>query len=243
MLKHFRMDLHIHTCLSPCADLEMLPGALVKEAKNKKLDAIGICDHNSMENVAAVKKAASKEGLCVFAGIEITSAEEVHILAFFDENAAQDKMQDIVYNNLSGKNDADFFGEQLVTDENGRLISSNEKLLIGSTSLKVEEIVHTVHDLGGLAIASHIDRESFSILGHLGFIPRQLALDAVELSANYELEKLGDYESYGLPIVAFSDAHFLSDIGRICTDFLLDEPTLPEIKMAFKGAGGRGLSI
>ena len=32
MLKVFNCDLHIHTCLSPCAELDMHPKALVERA-------------------------------------------------------------------------------------------------------------------------------------------------------------------------------------------------------------------
>ena len=82
-IKEFKADMHIHTCLSPCADLEMSPRNIIKEAKKKGLDIIGICDHNSAENFPAVEKSANKEGIKVIGGIEITSREEVHVLALF----------------------------------------------------------------------------------------------------------------------------------------------------------------
>ena len=83
-MKTFRGDLHIHTCLSPCAELEMSPKNIVQQAKNIGLDIIAICDHNSCENVPFVKKTAEKEGLNFIGGMEVTSREEVHILALFD---------------------------------------------------------------------------------------------------------------------------------------------------------------
>jgi len=52
-MRVLRADLHIHTCLSPCAQREMVPTAIVKRAKAAGLDMIGICDHNSAENAGA----------------------------------------------------------------------------------------------------------------------------------------------------------------------------------------------
>lgn len=242
-LREFRVDLHIHTCLSPCADLTMIPSALIKEAKKKNLDGIGICDHNSAENVTVIKKAGEREGLKVFGGIEISSSEEVHILAFFDDDASLLKMQDTVYKNLSGENDASYFGEQLIADENDRFIESNDRLLIGSTGLSVSEIVSITHELDGVSIASHIDRESFSLIGQLGFIPEGLAIDALEVSYRYKQNKNIDIRSFDLPLVTSSDAHYLPDIGRSFTTFFLSELSFAEMLMAFQGVKGRKVTI
>ena len=221
MLGEFKADLHIHTSLSPCAELTMLPTAIVKQAKMQALDIIGICDHNSAENVTAVRKAGEREGLQVLGGMEITSSEEVHILGFFGDDALRE-MQDVIHRNLAGKNDEDAFGMQLIVDEHDTPMELSDRLLIGATDLTVDEIVELIHSLGGIAIASHIDRESFSIIGQLGFIPPDLALDALELSASREPSMVADYESYGLPFVTSSDAHFLPDIGKTSTIILLN---------------------
>ena len=242
-LREFKVDLHIHTCLSPCADLTMIPSALIKEAKKKNLDGIGICDHNSAENVAVVKKVGEREGLKVFGGIEISSREEVHILAYFDDDDALIQMQNTVYNDLSGKNDASYFGEQLVADENDAFIESNDRLLIGSTGLPVSKIVQLTHSLGGVSVASHIDRESYSLIGQLGFIPEGLPLDALEVSYRYKQNKNIDIRSFGLPLVTSSDAHYLSDIGRSFTTFFLGELSFAEMVMAFQGVKGRKVTI
>lgn len=242
-LREFKADLHIHTCLSPCAELTMLPTAIVKQAKMQDLDIIGICDHNAAENVNAVKKAGEKRGLQVLGGMEITSSEEVHILGFFGDDAAIWEMQDIVSKNLAGENDEDVFGMQLVVDEYDTPTELNDRLLIGATSLTVDEIVESIHRLGGLAIASHIDREAFSIIGQLGFIPEELPLDALELSSNCKSSEIDIYRGYGFPLVTFSDAHFPADIGKISTTFFLNAPSFSEIKMAFQGIEGREVRI
>ncbi|MFQ5867357.1 MAG: PHP domain-containing protein [bacterium] len=241
MLKEFKVDLHIHTCLSPCGDLKMLPTVIIKQAKKRNLNVIGICDHNSAENVEAVEKAGEREGLQVLGGLEITSREEVHILAFFNDINLQE-IQNLIYENLSGENNQEAFGEQLVVDQYDKIIGYNKKLLIGATSLSVDEIVKLVHRLGGLAIASHIDKETFSIISQLGFIPEGLDLDALELSPNYELRtplRTRNYESYGFPLVTFSDAHYLEDIGRSVTCFVIEEATVDEIGKALLNRDGR----
>ena len=216
---------------------------MILQAKKQNLDGIGICDHNSAENVPAIKKAGEREGLPVLGGLEITSCEEVHILAFFGEDGPLGKMQNIVDKNLSGENDENVFGEQLIVDEHDNIVGSNKRLLIGATSLSVDEIVRSVHRLGGIAIASHVDREAFGIIGQLGFIPEELSLDALELSPNCEPSGVADYRSYGFPLIASSDAHFLSDIGETFTRFFVSAPSFSEFAMAFRSTMGREVRL
>jgi hypothetical protein len=242
-MKEYKMDLHIHTCLSPCAQDEMLPSDIIESAKNRGLDAVGICDHNSAENVFAVRKAGARQGVQVLGGMEICSSEEVHILAFFGDDNALLEMQNIVYENLPGKNDEKYFGTQLLTDEEDRITGSMDKLLIGSTTLTIDEIARQVHRLGGRTIAAHIDRDSFSIIAQLGFIPEQLSLDALELSWRCGRDEAGNYKGYGLPLVKSSDAHFLSDIGKAVTTFKISEPSFSEVEMAFGRLDGRAVNI
>jgi predicted metal-dependent phosphoesterase TrpH len=101
-MKQFKMDLHIHSCLSPCADLEMSPRSIVEKSLAKGLDGIALCDHNSAENVSAVLKAGAQLGLHVLPGIEINSVEEVHTLAIFDRKDQAVAMQEIVYQAFPG---------------------------------------------------------------------------------------------------------------------------------------------
>jgi len=243
MLKDFRGDLHIHTCLSPCGSNEMLPTAIVKEAKKRNLDVIGICDHNSVENVEAVRKAGQKQAQAVIAGVEITSREEVHILGLFDNDEALQDIKRMIDQNLRGENDEKAFGEQLIVDETDRIIGSNGRLLIGATELSIEEVVDAIRDLGGLAIASHVDRESFGILGQLGLIPSGLRLDALELSASAIAGRKKLYQEYNLPFVTSSDAHYLDDIGRSCTSFFMKKVSVEEIRKALQGKDGRRVMI
>jgi 3',5'-nucleoside bisphosphate phosphatase len=183
MLKIFNCDFHIHTCLSPCAELDMHPQALVEKALEAKLDLVAICDHNSSENVPFVMNAARDKNLIVLPGMEISTSEEVHILAIFDclDNLAA--LQKLVYRHLDGENDERLFGVQAIVNENGEVEGINDKLLIGATDLSLDKLITHIHQLNGLAIAAHIDRESFSVLSQLGFIDEKIKFDALEITA------------------------------------------------------------
>jgi predicted metal-dependent phosphoesterase TrpH len=233
-MRRVRADLHLHTCLSPCADEQMQPTAIVKQARKMGLDMIGICDHNSAENAAAVIRAGLREGLSVIPGMEITSREEVHILGLFESENDLMRMQDLVYENLPGENCEESFGPQTVADEWDRVVGTNRRLLIGATTLTVEQIADAVHERRGLAIASHVDRERFSLTGQLGFIPKELNLDAVEVSRPFPAG-----QGYGYPVVTSSDAHFLDDIGKSVTCFMLEDVSLDEIHKALCAESGR----
>lgn len=239
MLKPYKADLHIHTCLSPCADLKMSPRAIAERAKTEEIDILGICDHNSAENVPALIKAARKFKIFVLPGLEITSQEEVHILALFDKPESAYKMQEIIYQNLPGENDEEAFGMQVVVNENGEVLRFNNKLLIGASTLSIEEVVQAIHSLDGLAIAAHIDREGFSLIGQLGFIPPHLELNALEISPHISYRDAMDKFHPHLPLTCSSDAHFLEEIGRCSTSFYIEKATTQEIKMAFLNRKGR----
>ena len=240
-MKIFRGDLHIHTCLSPCADLDMSPSTIVKKSLEKGLDLIAVCDHNSAENVGAVLRAGIEQGLHVLPGIEINSSEEVHILALFDSEIQAKIMQDIIYRNLKGCNRPDIFGDQVVVNEYDEVEGFNDKLLIGSTGLGLDEIVKETHNIGGLSIASHVDRPSYSILSQLGFIPGDLDLDAIEVTyrANDRFFTERRQDIGELAVIKSSDAHFSNDIGTVTTSFYMKSPTVEEIRLAFRGRLGR----
>ncbi|MEW5814933.1 MAG: PHP domain-containing protein [Spirochaetota bacterium] len=236
-LKNYRLDLHIHTCLSPCGDNSMVPGTIISHAKMKNLDGIGISDHNSAENVSAVQEAAERERLIVLGGIEITTREEIHILGFFENNEALFGMQAVIYENLPGENNEEFFGEQLTVDSHDRVTGRNRRLLMGATNLSIDVIIQWIHHFKGIAIAAHIDRPSYSIVSQLGFIPEGVKLDALELSPHHS-KVMGQYD-YSLPLVTFSDAHYPDEIGKAATTFLLETATVKELKNVLYTCDGR----
>ena len=245
MLKPHLADLHIHTVLSPCGEVEMIPPLIVERALELGLSLIAITDHNSAENVAAVMGAAEGTNLTVLPGMEVETEEEVHILCLFGTLEQVLTMQGRVYNHLpSLKNKEDVFGPQFVVDATGEFIAYNERLLLTATSLSVEEVVDRVNELDGICIPAHVDRPSYSLLANLGFIPPHLNFPALEITPRAEpaelLEQFPDLAGHTL--IVGGDAHCLSEInpGIVLT---MKEPTIAELSLAFAGREGREVKI
>lgn len=245
MLKKFRADLHIHSCLSPCSDWAMSPRKIVQQSLEVGLDLIALCDHNSAENAGATIREGSRQGVQVLPGMEICSREEVHILALFDTLAPALEMQAYVYANLPGENKTEVFGFQVVANEQDEVIGENPRLLIGATRLSLHDIVNKTHVLGGINISCHVDRPGYGIINQLGFIPEDLNLDGLEVSYRIRLaEAAQTVPGIGnQACVTASDAHYLDDIGKAFTVFQIASPTLAEIRLALAGKDGRRILV
>jgi 3',5'-nucleoside bisphosphate phosphatase len=241
MFRIYRCDLHVHTCLSPCGDLDMYPRAVVEKAISEQLDVIAICDHNASENVKYVIQAAEGKPLLVLPGMEITSSEEVHILALFDRLDNLLNIQETVYAHLSGTNREEIFGCQAIVNDLDEVEGFNDRLLLGATKLSLQDVINHVHRAEGLVIASHIDRGSFSVISQLGFVSPDIAFDALEVSHRLGMakarSKYPDLMRYAF--VESSDAHFIHEIGQGVTSIFLAEATITELKMAFERRAGR----
>jgi PHP family Zn ribbon phosphoesterase len=222
----------------------MSPKKIVQKSIEQGLDLIALCDHNTAENAAAAMREGAQHGVAVLPGIEICSKEEVHLVTLFKniENALE--MQEYVYAHLPGENQPEVFGNQIIADEHDHVLGENPRLLIGATQLGLHDIVKKTHQLDGICICSHVDRPAYSLIGQLGFIPDDLKLDGVEVSFRVSLDKVHEtipgIDDY--PCVRFSDAHFLDDIGKVWTEFVLAAPTLEEIRMALDGKKGRRIA-
>lgn len=246
-MREFVVDLHVHTCLSACGMPVMIPPKIVAAAKLQGVDGIGITDHNSAANVEAVTAAAKAAGggFTVFGGMEITTQEEIHLLALFPDGEALYRLQDLVESRLYGRNNPDFFGEQYIVDAEGYVTGTSSLLLAGATGLSIDEAVDAVHEHGGIAVAAHIDRMSFSIVSQLGFIPPTLPLDGVEISKPAPVEtggrSAGAIETRRLPVIASSDAHTPEMIGAAASVVCCKELSFGELKAAFAGEGGRSI--
>jgi PHP family Zn ribbon phosphoesterase len=244
-LRFFLADLHIHTVLSACAEVEMLPELIVEQAQEMGLNIIAVTDHNSAENAASVVNAAEGTDVTVLPGMELQTREEAHLVCLFDTLEQVERWQEEVYAHLPPlKNDDDAFGTQVVLDADGEAVGTNERLLLTATSFSVEEAVQGVHALDGLCIPAHVDRPAYSIIANLGFIPPDLEIAGVEISSlvgpKEARERFPQLERYSL--ITSGDAHRLSEMSKRTT-LKMAEPTVTEIALALAGEGDRGVWV
>lgn len=242
----FRADLHIHSVLSPCGDLDMSPVRIIQEAKNKKLDIIGITDHNSTLHADVLIELGKKEGITVFPGVEVNTREEVHCLAFFENAESTKSFQKFINQNLPNiKNKPERFGEQLIVNENEEILSEVESILILGLKVSIEEVEKEVHRLKGVFIPAHIDRAMNGIYAQMGFLPDDLNIDAFEVSASVNLSELlkKRTELKNNILITNSDAHYPDDIGRVVTEYYMRAPSFNEWIKTLKVEGGRKIRM
>lgn len=227
-------DFHIHTALSPCGDDDMTPNNIVNMAVLKGLDAIAITDHNSAKNVPACIECAKDKPLVVIPGMEIETAEEIHMLALFDNADALMRLDKIVSENLPDiKNREDIFGEQIIYDSNDNPIEREENMLVTATALDIAAAAGIVRQLGGVAIPAHIDKSSYSIVSNLGFIPDGQEYSAVEVKDPLKIDKLSESNKLDKYLIIHnSDAHYLWDIHE--KEFFVDVDNISELDIINK---------
>lgn len=244
-MKRFRADLHVHTVLSPCAEVEMIPPLIVQQALEDQIDLIAITDHNASANVSAVQKAAEGTDLIVLPGMEVQTREDVHLLTIFENLTGLEAWQKQVDQALPALlNNPEFLGEQFVVDETGEFIRSEPRLLLTSTRLSIDEIFERVGELGGLVIPAHVERTSYGLLPTLGLISEKWNLSALEISRHTQpgkaVESFRALRNY--PLIQSGDVHRLNEfLGT--TVFHLAAPTLREISLAFQNIDGREVCI
>ena len=241
-MNHYRADLHIHTVLSPCGDLEMSPANIIASALTKGLHIIGITDHNCTLQAPLVKQLGQEAGIFVLCGAEVTTREEIHCLAFFEGEHSLGKFQEYLENHLPHiSNIPEKFGYQVVVDRDENIIQQYPWLLISGLDQSLEEVAATVRSLGGIFIPAHVSRPKFSLISQLGFIPPDLDADALEISRHTTQEELYQQFSYlrRWSVIQSSDAHFPEDIGKVFTLFEMETISFQEIKKALSGEGGR----
>lgn len=245
MLTPYWVDLHIHTVLSPCGELEMGAPDIVGKAREAGIDIIGIADHNTCKNFPAVYAAAHGNPL-VLPCVETQSAEDIHTLCVFPDYQVASTYEEWLWKGIRPiPNSVGHFGCQLVVDEQNNIIGEEEILLIQGAAYEVDQIVAKVHDLGGLAILAHVDRAAFSYTSSLGQLPPDYPADAFELSRRLNSIEAGEWrEKYpGRTFVRSSDSHMLEGISRAnCTKMMLEGPDFEEIRKAIKGEDGRRIS-
>lgn len=209
------VDLHIHTCLSPCADDDMTPNNIVNMCRLKELDIIAITDHNAAGNCTAVIEVAGDSGPVVVPGMELCTADEIHLLCFFPDVKSALNFQDEVFGKLLPvKNREDVFGRQIYMNDMDEEIGTEERFLAGACMIPTSDAICIVREMGGAVLPAHVDRQSFSMLYTFGVIPEEYGLKYLECSKHCRLDlflqERKDLGSYGF--IRSSDAHFLGDI-------------------------------
>lgn len=240
-MKTYIAELHSHTVLSPCAEVEMIPPLIVQTAIEKGINLLAVTDHNASANVIAVQRAARDTGLIVLPGMELQTREEVHLLCLFDTLDQLEAWQTLVDEHLPPlANDIDHFGEQFVVDETGEFIRRETQLLLTSTDLSLEEAIGAVNSIEGLAIPAHVDRKANGLLEILGFVPANATIEALEISRHIsiELAPVRYPQIRGYPLIRDGDAHRLNEFLGV-NEFLTESPTIAELKMALRHENGR----
>lgn len=227
----YAVDLHIHSALSPCGEEEMTPNNIANMAMLKGLEIVALTDHNSYFNSKAFEKIAQQNGILSVFGMEVTTAEEIHILVLMPDYERLEKLGKLVYLSLVEiDNKPEIFGRQLVLDEEDEIVREESRLLISATTLTVDDVFSIVQKFGGVAIPAHIDRNSYSMLESFGMIPKELGASTLELSKDmqsYFFKKLHpELEEQGYRFINSSDAHRLEDIFEDDNKIELEEKTV-----------------
>ena len=236
----------MHTVLSPCGDLEMSPANIVRKASERGIDILGITDHNSTLHAPLIKELASREGIMVLMGAEVTTKEEVHCLCFFENEELLSQFQEYLNRHLPNiPNDTDRFGYQVVVNEEEEITDEIDCLLISGLNQGIEEIEKKVHALNGLFIPAHINKTVNSVISQLGFLPPDLKVDALEISQHTTKSEFLKKNKYlkNYNFIQSSDAHYIDNIGNAWTNFFMERRSFEEIKMALAGIDGRKIEI
>lgn len=207
-------DLHMHSCLSPCGDELMTPNNIVNMALLIGLDALSVTDHNSLKQQKAIAACAERAKLHYLCGVELQSAEEVHVLGYFPGSSVEPFQKWIDSHSSGTPNNIAFFGHQTLRDENDEVIGEESQLLLDSLSASLKECIEAIHGYGGKAVLAHAYGKSNGILAQLGFIPPELAYDGIEVRKLEEIalvKKNSPWIGETLWLCS-SDAHQLIDI-------------------------------
>lgn len=225
--KLIKADVHLHTCLSPCADVTQSPKRVIEKVNDLGFDLVFITDHNSMMNSeAAIKSGSNFPNLRIYPGMEITTREEIHILSLFENLDDAGRTQDYINNFLPDVYFEKEMYEQIIANEFDEVEGFYGKSLFSAVDLGLDEIIELIHGNNGIAVAAHIDRQSFSIISQLGFIPEKCKLDALEISPNMSLDVANEvYSNYSkkYKFVKGSDSHSLHTIGCSYTEYYSED--------------------
>lgn len=207
----FAVDLHIHSCLSPCGDEQMTPGNIAGMAYLKGLDAIALTDHNAWQNLPAIEKTCAAYGIVLLPGMEVTTREEVHMLCYFPDVEKASAFGRLVQEHLPPvENMPMLFGEQQIRNEEDEIVGQYGKLLLQATDIPTDALPALCMEHGGIVVPAHINRTSNSMVANLGFLSLTEPYAAVEV-----YKKLPNPTDTGEYLILYSsDAHYLGDISE-----------------------------
>ena len=225
-MNKYYYDFHIHSCLSPCADNDMTPNNIAGMATLAGINAAALTDHNTSKNCPAFFQAAKKNGIVPVAGMELTTAEDIHILCLFEKlESAMDFDEYVSSHRILIKNRPEIFGDQLLTDKDDNVTGTDEYLLPNATDITVDGVYDIVKKHGGISYPAHVDREANGIIATLGAFPEECKFSCAEF---YDENKIESYrEKYPAlaekKLLLSSDAHYLWDIKDKRDYFEIDD--------------------
>jgi PHP family Zn ribbon phosphoesterase len=208
-------DLHIHSCLSPCGDVDMTPGNIAGMAAVKKLDVVALTDHNSCKNCKPFLEFTKMYGMIGIPGMELCTLEEVHVICLFPTLAQALDFDAYVYHHLPEiPNNINIFGNQQICDEEDNVIMEENKLLITATDIPFSEVYDLTAKYDGIMFPAHLEKGSNSLLSNLGFIPEDSKFGCAEIKDLNKSSPIVSNNPYlhKCRIISNSDAHYLEQI-------------------------------
>lgn len=195
----------------------MIPANIAGMASIIGLDVIAVTDHNSCKNVPAVMEAASEYGITVIPGMELTTAEEVHVVCLFETLEDAMAFDSYVYDHLLPfPNKPEIFGQQQICNSTDQILGEVEYLLINATDISFDQVFDLVKNYHGIMIPAHVDKDTTSLISNLGFIPPDSQFTCAEVKNLAKLDKLKEQHPYlkQCKIISNSDAHYLEHINE-----------------------------
>lgn len=225
-MNKYYYDLHIHSCLSPCGDNDMTPNNIASMGVLNGLNIMALTDHNTSKNCPAFVKAAKKQGIIPICGMELTTAEDIHVVCLFPTLEGAMLFDEYVDSNrIKILNKPDIFGEQLILDENDEVIGNEEFLLLNATNIAIESLPEIIKEFKGICYPAHIDRDANGIIATLGDFPSNSGFTLAEFAdfGNIESYKAQYPEVQNKQIIVSSDAHYLWNIKEHQEYFEIDD--------------------
>ncbi len=205
-------DFHVHSCLSPCADNDMTPNNIAGVGVLAGLSVMALTDHNSCKNCPGFFTAAKRYGIVPIAGMELTTAEDIHAVCLFETLEGAMAFDALVENRrMKIPNNTSVFGDQLIMDGEDSIIGAEPYYLHPASEFSVEELPALTARYGGVSYPAHIDREANGIIATLGTFPDIPGLRCAEFAdkANVEAYTAKYAGLAGKRILVSSDAHNL----------------------------------